>query len=270
MPTVKKEGLASVLTLDAKQVLEAMRNLVEAQRAQADRDDWNAFQERKKKRLEAEKEKDNAYYWNIFQERKRESLEAAIDGMYVSTQKKRRLEAEIESAAMKEVDALRQKREKKKKNEKMKLASSCEEVWISKKVAIDESQLVQLCDERFATSLGSVFSCNKGHNKYGRTFHTIEQCYHCKHNIWRSHLAGMQCVSMQDAETYMHDAIHASEDTPLKLGNAIWLFKGFYYTVEGIYTDDEFRLLGIHLRRDNLSSIAYSEELISSTISATL
>jgi len=27
---------------------------------------------------------------------------------------------------------------------------------------------------------------------------------------------------------------------------------------------------GIHLRRDNLSSIAYSEELISSTISATL
>jgi len=68
----------------------------------------------------------------------------------------------------------------------------------------------------------------------------------------------------------MHDAIHASEDTPLKLGNAIWLFKGFYYTVEGIYTDDEFRLLGIHLRRDNLSSIAYSEELISSTISATL
>jgi len=28
--------------------------------------------------------------------------------------------------------------------------------------------------------------------------------------------------------------------------------------------------MGIHLRRDNLSSIAYSEELISSTISATL
>jgi hypothetical protein len=41
----------------------------------------------------------------------------------------------------------------------------------------------------------------------------------------------------------MQDCIHESEDNPIKLNNSTWLFKGFRYSVKGVYTDEEFRLL---------------------------
>ena len=47
-----------------------------------------------------------------------------------------------------------------------------------------------------------------------------------------------------------------------------WLKRHRYRAVQ--WFEDHESGTGIHLRRDNLSSIAYSEELISSTISATL
>ena len=41
----------------------------------------------------------------------------------------------------------------------------------------------------------------------------------------------------------MQDCIHESEDAPLKLCSSTWLFKGFRYSVNGVYSDEEVRLL---------------------------
>jgi hypothetical protein len=52
-----------------------------------------------------------------------------------------------------------------------------------------------------------------------------------------------QPESIEAIVTLMQDCIRDSEDDPVKLSSLMWLFKGFCYSVNGPYTDEEFRLL---------------------------
>jgi len=58
---------------------------------------------------------------------------------------------------------------------------------------------------------------------------------------------GSQFDSPQGLFATIQQALHFSDDEPMKLtllatGND-WIFKGFHYSTEGVYSDEEFRLL---------------------------
>ena len=62
-------------------------------------------------------------------------------------------------------------------------------------------------------------------------------------SIWDGKIHTSHVDSVEAIMMLMHDCIRMAEDEPIKLSSHVWLFKGFRYAVDGLYSDEQFRLL---------------------------
>src|SRR6266581_3396135 len=62
-------------------------------------------------------------------------------------------------------------------------------------------------------------------------------------NTWKGHIQTRQVDSAEAIVRLIQDCIRMAENEPMKLSSELWLFKDFLYAVDGLYSDDQFRLL---------------------------
>ena len=107
--------------------------------------------------------------------------------------------------------------------------SQIESMQLIKMVAATESAYFHNCNNFFSEGEKNLWK------QGSRTWFTIRS--------WIEQIKMTKPKSVEDIALLMQKYIDMSEDGPIHLSYGTWIFKGFYYSVDGPYSDEQFRLL---------------------------